>query len=226
MRSGVQEVFVHLVREHVGVGAVPHDLRDDRDLLAGEHGAARVVGRVQDDEPRVLVHQRCELVEVRVVVQLAPQRHGDWLCAAEVHHGGVDGEAGVGIDDLGAGLRERQQGEEHDGLGAGGDDHLLPIVLEASALAGIAGHGLPDLRDARSGDVVRVARVEGIDGRGLDVGRRLEVGLADLQVDDLNALGLKRLGPGEDLKCRLRSQPAHAFREFHAASPVDIRCGM
>ena len=193
---------------------------------AREHGAARVVRRVEYDEARVLVDQRRELVKVGVVVELAAQGHGDRLGAAEVHHGGVDGEAGVRVDDLGAGLRERQQGEEHDGLGAGGNDDLLPLVLEAAALTSVAGDGLPDLRDARGGDVVGEARVQRVDGGSLDVGRRLEVGLADLEVNDVDALGLEGLCPRQDLKCRLRSQPAHAFREFHAATPVYIRCGM
>jgi hypothetical protein len=59
-----------------------------------------------------------------------------------------------------------------------------------------------------------VAGAHGAD-RGLDdVGRRVEAGLADLEVHDLAAGRLKRSRAGEDLEGRFGSQARHARREL------------
>ena len=57
------------------------------------------------------------------------------------------------------------------------------------------------------GAVVRGAVVEGPLGRVADVGGRVEVGLADLEVDDLLALPLEGLGAGQHLEGGLGTQP-------------------
>ena len=61
--------------------------------------------------------------------------------------------------------------------------------------------------------------VEGLLGRRLDVLRRVEVGLADLEVDDALALALEGLGPGEHLEGRLGAEARHAGRDVHGQSP-------
>jgi hypothetical protein len=48
-----------------------------------------------------------------------------------------------------------------------------------------------------------------------DVGGGVEVGLADLEVDDLVPPGLERLGLREHREGGLRPQPLHSPRQFH-----------
>ncbi len=47
------------------------------------------------------------------------------------------------------------------------------------------------------------------------VDRRIEVGLADLQVDDIDARRLQRLGPCRGFEGRLRAEVAHPLRHPH-----------
>src|SRR5439155_12404790 len=72
--------------------------------------------------------------------------------------------------------------------------------------------------------VVRVPVLEGGDA-GLDdvVGGR-EVGLPDLQVDDLLALGLELAGPGQHLERTFSAEPSHALRELdgHHANAIQL----
>ena len=64
--------------------------------------------------------------------------------------------------------------------------------------------------------VVRPALVEQrACGRLADVGRRVEVGLADLEVDDVAAGGLERPGAGGGLEGGLGPDRRHAPGELH-----------
>src|SRR5260221_6761517 len=60
---------------------------------------------------------------------------------------------------------------------------------------------------------MRLAPLDRGDARRRDRLRRVEIGLADLEVDDVPALCLERPGPREDLEGRLRAEPPHAARE-------------
>ena len=72
---------------------------------------------------------------------------------------------------------------------------------------------LAELRNAGRRAVVRLARSERR-GRSLpDVERRVEVRLADLEVDDLAALPLELARPGEHAERRLGSEPLEAVGE-------------
>ena len=60
-----------------------------------------------------------------------------------------------------------------------------------------------------------------------DVVRGREVGLADLQVHDVLALGLQLPSPGQHLEGPLGAEPAHAIGEAdrgcHAGNPIRPR---
>ena len=78
--------------------------------------------------------------------------------------------------------------------------------------------GLPQLGEARGRPVVGRPAVERPLGRLADVGRRVEVGLADLEVDDLLALPLEGLRARQDLEGRFRAEPRHPIREVHGGA--------
>ena len=71
----------------------------------------------------------------------------------------------------------------------------------------VLGDRLAQLGQPGGGAVVRGAVVEGPLGRFADVGGRVEVRLADLEVDDLLALPLEGLGAGQHLEGGLGTQP-------------------
>src|SRR3972149_11299102 len=58
------------------------------------------------------------------------------------------------------------------------------------------------------------------DGRLDDMRRRVEVWLADFQVDDVAALGLKAAGLRQHLKRGLGAKSAHAVRELEGHRPA------
>ena len=89
-----------------------------------------------------------------------------------------------------------------------------PLRAEASAAIASRRAGMPGERR-----VVRRAGVERRLGRLADVGRRVEVGLADLEVDDRAALGLERAGAGGHLERALGADRAHPCRDPHGLRP-------
>src|SRR5580765_4359211 len=81
------------------------------------------------------------------------------------------------------------------------------------------GDQLAELGQAGGGTVVRVARGQRGVGRAADERGRVEIGLADAEVDDALALRLERLAAGEHIERRGGGEPAHTLRESHARPP-------
>ncbi len=69
-----------------------------------------------------------------------------------------------------------------------------------------------------------LASVEGVFRRPPDVIRRVEVGLADLEVDDVAALRFQRSGSGEHLEGGFGSQSLHARCEVHVRARYGPVC--
>src|SRR5882724_11682067 len=72
--------------------------------------------------------------------------------------------------------------------------------------------------EARGRPVVGRPAVERPLRRLADVGRRVEVRLSDLEVDDLLALPLEGLRARQDLEGRFRAEPRHPIREVHGGA--------
>ena len=83
----------------------------------------------------------------------------------------------------------------------------------------LAQHGQAERRA-----VVGPAVVERLLGRVADVHRRVEVGLADLEVDDVVTLRLPRAGARRSLERGLGADADHALRELHRADASRARC--
>ena len=75
----------------------------------------------------------------------------------------------------------------------------LGSIVDAMAAIKIGSHGFAELRDAVGGRVTVLAVARRLDGCFDDVRRGKEIGLPNSQVDDALALGLERLGAGQDL---------------------------
>src|SRR5215831_6789720 len=58
---------------------------------------------------------------------------------------------------------------------------------------------------------MRPASLQGFHAGLNHVGRRIEIRLTDLQMNDVSALGLKRSCPQQDFERSLRPQTGHAF---------------
>ncbi len=123
--------------------------------------------------------------------------------------GFIDGETGVRIQYLVAGLHQRQHGEEHDGLAAGHHHHLVGTGRHIPLGRVIFGNGLAEFRNALGGSIAGAAVLHGPVGRLDDIVRGGKIGLADLQVDHFLPLGFQLIGLFQHLKGGFCPQPAH-----------------
>ena len=187
--------------------------------LHGEDAAGGVGGRVEDDQARARAEQGVKGVEVEVKARGRVEGDGDGGGAGDADGGAVGGKAGVGIDDLVAGLEQGEHGQKEDRFGAGGDDDLLGGEVDASAAAGVVGDGLAQGRDAGGGVVAGLAVGDGAHAGHGDVGVGVKVGLADLEVDDVAALGFEGLGAGEDDVGALGLEVGDAPGKGHGGPP-------
>src|SRR5581483_11976109 len=98
---------------------------DVTNIALAQHTASGILGRVNDDELGAIVDEVGEFIHIQAKIHFFAQLDGNSLGADKVDHGFVDRESWIGIDDLVAGLNQRQNGEEDDGLAAGNNDHLF-----------------------------------------------------------------------------------------------------
>ena len=127
----------------------------------------------------------------------------------------VDRVARVGDDDLVAGVDQGQDRVEHHALAANGDEDAVRRRPRTPAGGGVLGDRLAQRGEAGERRVVGLARVEGALGRLADVRGGVEVGLADLEVDDRSAGRLEGPGPGGDLEGGLRPDRIHPGGGVH-----------
>ena len=183
------------------------------EVVAVEDAAGRVGRRVDEQDPRPGRDERGQLVDVEPELVLHPDRDRHRGRPDEPGERFVDRVAGVGDDDLVARIDEPEDRVEHHALAADGHEDLRRIGVDALALRDVRGDRLAQRRDAGERRVVRLALVERALGRGADVGRRVEIGLADLEIDHRPALGRERAGAGADLEGALGADGAHAGRD-------------
>src|SRR5918995_935717 len=206
---------VLLTLERREAGALAQDSSEPGDVIGREHAARRVGRGVEDHQPGAFAEARTELVEVEAEPVLLAQRYEDGSPADEVHHRLVDRERRVGQKHLVTLLHERQDGEEHYRLSARRDYYLFGTDIYTPATRHINGDSLAQLWNTGGGCVVGVPVAQSF-ATGLDdMLRRIEVGFADLEVDDLTALRLQGFRFRQDRKSRLRSQTLHPPRQIH-----------
>ncbi len=214
----VERAPVDLVREdHERVLA-----RDGGDALHGlglEHGAGRVVRRVEDQQFRARRDLALQILQVQVEAVLIAERQRHGPRAEEVDQRLVDRERRVGEQHVVAVLEQRHHGVEHDGLAAGRDHDVVGVARDAALGLPLLGDDLAELGQSGRRPVVRPALLQGLRRGVADVLRRIEVGLADLEVDDLPSLRLERPSPRQHFEGGFGPQPAHALRESHVFPP-------
>ena len=105
--SLVEDAGVDLVAEHGHVGPAFEPLDEALDLLPRVDPARRVRRAVEDDQARAFVDLAEHLVGVEREAVGFVQFDRNGRSPGEANHRLVDGEAGVGIHDLRAGLPQK-----------------------------------------------------------------------------------------------------------------------
>src|SRR5215470_15261685 len=128
-----------------------------------------------------------------------PRRRVDASAAWIADEVRVYGVTGIREEHFVARVEERGEEQEHGGRGAGRDENLIGRDGDAVASAVVIGDGLAEGQDAQAVGIARAAVLESPLGRLPHHGRRVEVRLAKLEVDDVFALPLELLRALEDL---------------------------
>ena len=164
-------------------------------LVVRQHHAGGVAGVRDHDGAGVGIDERLDLLALGVVIALlGAGRDGSDGRAAGAHHGVVVGVERLGDEDLVAVVEDALERDGKRLAAAGGDVDLALIEVHIELIV-VALDGVDQLRDTGGGSVFEHGLLELADGfkKG---GRCLHVGLADVQVIDLDAarLGRHRIG--------------------------------
>src|SRR5439155_12642041 len=109
-----------------------------------------------------------------------------------------------------AGIQERGEQEEHGRRGPGGYEDLVGRDRHAVARKVMLRDGLAQGHEPEAVRVPGPAVLEGLLGRFPDYGRCVEIGFAELEVDDVGTLPLQLLGALENLDGQERGDGARA----------------
>src|SRR5579862_5327394 len=104
--------------------------------------------------------------------------------------------------------------EENDGLAARNHDDFIARDLYSASAADIFGDSLTQVGQTSRRTIMRPALAHGVGARLDDVGGRVEIGLADFQVDDAFALPLKGAGLIQNFKGGFGTETRHAPRKL------------
>ena len=167
---------------------------------------------VEDEQLGARRDLRLDGLEVEEEVALAGHeavRHGD--AAEELDLALVDGEAGVRVEDLVAGVHEREQELLDHRLAAGLHGDVLGPVGDVARRRDLVGQRLAQLGDAGVGAVAGLAGADRPLGVVDDVARRLQVHVAEVERVDGVAGGLPGGRLGGDGERRLGAEVVDAL---------------
>ena len=211
--AGVDELPVSLVpdeEEVVLLGDVAHQAL----LLRGEDHAGGVAGIGAHNGPGVFVDLGLDLGPVGIPVPLF-RRGGDGVDAGAggVHHGAVVGVEGLGDQDLVSVVQDALEDDGQCLRTTGGDEDLILFKVHVQFII-IGLDGVDQFRYPRGRGVLQ--------DRGLEVThclkelrRGLHVGLADVQMIDLAALGFRCDCVGVELPHRGQTALLYFARKLH-----------
>jgi len=134
------------------------------DIAALHHAAGGILRRIENDEFGAVGDEGREFAYVEREIVILAQLDGHGLAADVVDHRLINGEAGVGINDLIFFINQRHYGEENNRLTSGNDDHFLGCDSDSASAADIVGDGLAKFGQACGRAVVSPTMMEGVDG--------------------------------------------------------------
>src|SRR5438270_10485473 len=139
---------------------------------------------------------------------------GNRAAAKKINHGLVNRESRIRIDDLIALFYKRKHGEEDDWFPAGNHDHLLRRDPHVARLAHVLCDGRAQFRQPCRGTVVCPSSLKSLYTRLDDVAGRIEIGLPNLEMDNVFTLSFESASANQDLESSFRPKTLHPLREF------------
>src|ERR1700756_3887364 len=161
-----EQAAVDFVRQDHDV-AVADGASDLFDVAALENSACGILRRIEDDQPSAVVDQRGEFVDVEREITLLAELDRDGASADVVNHRLVDGETGIGIDDLIPFINQRKDRKKNNGFAAGDYDYFVAGHFSAASAANVCGEGCAEIGQAGRRAVMRPTLAQSINP-GLD----------------------------------------------------------
>ena len=187
--------------------------RDRVDVLFLQYAARGILRRIQDDELGALVDHCCELIDIEPEIQFLTQMDRHSFRPHVIDHRFVDRESGIRIDDLIAVFAEREDGKKDDWFTTGDNDHFVRHNMHAARVAYMLRNDFAQLHQTGRRPVMREALMQSVRTRVNDVARRIKIGFADLEVNDVAPLRLQRFRFHKHFECSLGAKPRHALGE-------------
>ena len=156
--------------------------------------------RVQNQQLGAVGNQASQFVRIQPEIFFFTQRNGNSFRAQEVGHGLINGEAGIGIDDLIPFFNKSQHSEENGRFATRDDYDLVGGARNAAGLPDVFGDGFAQLHQSSGRRIMCEALPYGLYACVTSNTRSIEVGFANFQVHNIMALGLKGPGPRQDFK--------------------------
>src|SRR5207302_8762852 len=143
---------------------------------------------IQDDELGPIRDQGGYFDHSETEIALFAEMNRHSAAAHIVDHGLVDGKTRVGINDFISSINKRQHREENNRLATRNDYHFIACNRYLARAAHIIGDGLAQFGETGGWTVVSPALMQGGDRSFNDVVRGVEIGLADLKVNNFFSL--------------------------------------
>ena len=198
--AAVDELAVRLIADEEQI-VLLGEVNEHLHLVVRQHHTGGVAGVRDHDGAGMLIDERLDLLALGVVIALlGAGRNGGDGRAAGAHHGVVVGVERLGDEDLVAVVEDALECDGKRLAAAGGDVDFTLIEVHIELIV-VALDGVDQLGDTGGGSVFEHGLLELADGfkKG---GRCLHVGLADVQVIDLDAARLGRHRVGVELTHR------------------------
>ena len=214
--ANVVDVLVDLVGDDDYLRVARQDVGQSLQLVVAVDAARGVRRRAEDERLRLGRDGGLELLgrDLEVLINAGGQDHVRAL--GQLDHLHVAHPVGGGHDDFVARIDEAEQGVADGLLGAVRDDDLVDGEVESVLVFEFGDDGFPQIQVARDGGVERVVVVDGLLRGGLDGVGGEEIGLADAQVDDVDALCLQLIAFLRHGQCSRRRETRQANRKmFH-----------
>ena len=170
----------------------PRQFADGGKIGGADDGAAGIIRGGEENRAGSRRNRRLERRKIHSKPAGGRRRHTHHACAGDLERGGICRVQGLERDHLVAGTRQTQRCDEQGVLRSGEEDHVGRFDGLARALTMRASDGLAQRIATRHRRVVRIAGPQGF-YRALEHGlRRVEIGVADAQYDDVLAAILRR----------------------------------
>ena len=179
------DVLVNLVRENHHLRMLGHHLGDGAELLFGVDHTRRIGRAAEHHQLGLRRDGRLQLRrrDFEVVLDLAGNVFD--IGFRHLRDGTVGNPVGSGDDDLVAGVHQSHDSLVDGLLAARGDHNLLRRIIQPVVSLELVADGFQQISITGHWRVVREVVVNGLFGILLHRLRRVEIGLADTQADDI-----------------------------------------